>query len=183
MAVSGAGPPGPPFLFSVVCPVPPNFRERTRDILLLQELHASGTSLRVPGFSFDTSRPTRKETKMKTLIKYTAAVALTGAMRLRQRHQAKRGMGATRPRSVSAWAQLRAQRSPAPPIMAATTICGYYGYMTSLPMPTRRATRTTLTLTTATLTRRHRGIGIIQDGRTSTAPTTSRSTLSASSRL
>jgi hypothetical protein len=79
MAVSGAGPPGPPFLFSVVCPVPPNFRERTRDILLLQELHAPGTSSVFPGFP-----PIRqgKEIKMKALIKYTAAVALTGAIAL-----------------------------------------------------------------------------------------------------
>jgi uncharacterized membrane protein len=42
----------------------------------------TGTSLGVPVFFSDTSKPTRKDIKMKTIIKCTAAAALTGALAL-----------------------------------------------------------------------------------------------------
>src|SRR5207342_2822161 len=51
-------------------------------ISLPAKMSSTGTSPGIPVFPSDTSRPTRKETKMKTLIKYTAAVALTGAIAL-----------------------------------------------------------------------------------------------------
>src|SRR6187455_1863844 len=123
-------------------------------------MNPTGTSPGVPVFPSDTSKPTRKDIKMKTktLIKYTAAVALTGAIAL----------------AAATPGEARNGRNAAAIGFGVGAIAGAAIAMANLPMLIRRATCTTLTATTITLTRRHRDISIIQDGRMSTAPTTSR---------
>jgi hypothetical protein len=66
-------------LFGHITSNPPN---NGVTISLLAKISPTGTSPGVPVFPSDTSKPTRKDIKMKTLIKYTAAAVLTGAIAL-----------------------------------------------------------------------------------------------------